>query len=112
MSVTLRHPDTGDIKVLREGWSWGCFLGSGILGLPLYRRGLQAWGSAMVAFNIVVLVVSLVPTERAATADGWLSVVGIGLCIFFGMRANRMAIDRYLARGWEYADPYRRPSLA
>ena len=50
MTVTLRQPETGRIKVLQEGWSWGCFLGCGILGLPLYRRGLQVWGSAMVAF--------------------------------------------------------------
>jgi hypothetical protein len=104
MSVALRQPQTGDIKVFDEGWSWGCCLGCSILGLPLYRRGLQAWGSAMVAFNIVVLVVAFVPTERAATLYGWLSAIGLGLCIFFGLRANRMAIDRYLDLGWVYAD--------
>ena len=52
----------------------------------------------MVVFNIVLLVVSLVPTERADMLDLWLSVIGVGLCVFFGARANQMAIDRYLAR--------------
>ena len=105
MTVTLRQPETGRIKVLQEGWSWGCFLGCGILGLPLYRRGLQVWGSAMVVFNIAALFVTFVPTEGADTVDGWMTVIGLGLCIFFGMKANRMAIDRYLSLGWQYAGP-------
>jgi len=108
MTVTLRHQPTGEIKVLQDGWSWGCFFGCGILGLPLYRRGLQVWGSAMVVFNIVALLVGFVPTDRADTLGGWLTVIWIGSCVFFGMRANQMAIDRYLSLGWEFADPRRR----
>lgn len=104
MSVTLRHPRTGEIKIVPEGWSWGCCFGCGILGLPLYRRGLQTWGSLMVAFNVVATVVWFVPTERAAVLDDWLTVIGIGLCVFFGACANRMALDRYLALGWENAN--------
>lgn len=104
MSITLRQPDTGKIKVFDQGWSWGCCLGVGILGLPLYRRGLQAWGSAMVAFNIVALVVEFVPTRRAASLDGLLTLVWLASCIFFGLKANQMAIDRYLDLGWVYAD--------
>lgn len=103
MSLTLRHPQTGEIKVLQDGWSWGCFLGCGVLGIPLYSRGLQVWGSVMVAFNLVALIVASVPTERAATLDGWLTVIWIGLSIFLGMKANQMAIDRYLSLGWEPA---------
>ena len=107
MTVTLRHRPTGEIKVMQEGWSWGCFLGSFFLGIPLYRRGLQVWGSAMVAFNILALLAGLVPTEAGATLYGWMWGIGLALCIFFGMRANQMAIDRYLAQGWEYAEPRR-----
>ncbi|HEV2336632.1 MAG TPA: hypothetical protein VGS13_14105 [Stellaceae bacterium] len=103
MTVSLRQPLTGEIKILQEGWSWGCFLGSFILGLPLYRRGLQVWGSAMVAFNLVALFVGFVPTEAGTTLYGWLTVIGVGLCVFFGLRANQMAIDRYLSLGWEFA---------
>jgi hypothetical protein len=103
MSVTLRHPQTGEVKVLQEGWSWGCFLGCGILGLPLFRRGLQVWGSVMLVFNIVVLIVGFGSTASAATLYFWLTVIGIGACVFFGMKANRMAIDRYVSFGWEPA---------
>jgi hypothetical protein len=108
MSVTLRNPRTGQIKIVADGWSWGCCIGCGILGLPLFRRGLQTWGSLMIVFNIVAALVALVPTERAATLDEWLTVVGIGLCIFFGARANQMALDHYLALGWEYDNSGRR----
>jgi hypothetical protein len=108
MSVALRHPRTGELKIVPEGWCWSCCLGSGILGLPLYRRGLQVWGSVMVVFNIVAAVVWLVPTARAATLDEWLTVIGVGLCVFFGARANGMALDRYLALGWEHADAGRK----
>ena len=108
MTVSLRHPHTGEIRVLQEGWSWGCFLGSGILGLPLFRRGLQVWGAAMVVFNAVALILWLVPTHRAATLDGWMSLAGFGLCGFFGLKANRKANDRLLAHGREYADRWRK----
>src|SRR6266851_8851130 len=75
---------------------------------PLYRRGLQVWGSAMVAFNVVALLAGQVPTEEAATLYGWMSVIGLGLCVFFGMRANQMAIERYQSLGWEFAGPRRK----
>ena len=104
MSVTLRHPHTGEIKVMQEGWSWGCFFGSLVLGLPLFRRGLQVWGAAMVVFNIVIMVVAAVPTERAATLYGWMSAIGLGLAIFFGIKANAMAIERYENLGWDFAN--------
>lgn len=107
MTVTLRHPRTGETKVLQEGWSWGCFLGCGILGTPLFRRGLQTWGSLMVAFNILALVVGLTPSDRAATVNIWMTVIWLGLCVFFGMKANQMAIERYRDLGWELVNPRR-----
>jgi hypothetical protein len=104
MTVSLRQPRTGEIKVLHEGWCWGCCLGCGILGLPLYRRGLHTWGSAMVAFNTVALIVAFVPTQRADRLDTLLTLIWLGACVFFGLKANQMAIDHYLELGWEYAD--------
>ncbi|SRR5260221_7515194 len=104
MSVSLRHPVTGELKVQPEGWSWGCCLGSLALGLPLFRRGLVVWGSVMVVFNTVALVAQFVPTDRAAAVYQGMTLVGAGLCLFFGLKANRMAIDRYLDLGWEFAD--------
>lgn len=66
-----------------------------------------SWGSIMVAFNIVAVIVEFVPTERALTLDTWLTIIGLGLCVFFGMKANQMAIERYRDLGWVFADPRR-----
>jgi hypothetical protein len=108
VTISLRNPHTGDIKILPEGWSWGCFFGSFLLGTPLFRRGLQVWGAAMVVFNIVLLVVQYVPTDRAATLDGWMTVIGAGLAVFLGLRANAMAIERYRSLGWLPVESHRR----
>jgi hypothetical protein len=61
----------------------------------------------MVAFNILALFAAQIPTERAATLYGWMAVIGLGLGVFFGMRTNQMAIERYLSFGWEFANPRR-----
>ena len=60
---------------------------------------------ATVSLVFLALVAGLVPTEPAATLYGWMSLIGLGLAVFFGMKANQMAIDRYLSQGWEFADP-------
>jgi hypothetical protein len=107
MGVSLRHPVTGEVKVQQEGWSWSCFLGSGIFGIPLFKRGLVVCGSAMLALDLITLIVGWVPTRAADSVYFWLSVVGFGASFFFGMKANDMATQRALDRGWVYADPHR-----
>lgn len=107
MSVCLQHPLTRQIRVQPEGWSWGCCLGCGFLGLPLFRRGLAVWGAVMVALNMLALAASMMQSARAASLYSWLSLGGIALCVFFGLRANTMAIERYLARGWEMVETRR-----
>jgi hypothetical protein len=104
MSVSLRHPLTGRIKVQPEGWSWGCFFASGVLGIPLFTRGLLVWGAAMVVFNATYLIVQFIPTDGASALEGGMGIAAVCLSLFFGMRANAMAIDRLLGRGWEFAD--------
>jgi hypothetical protein len=104
MSVSLRHPVTGEIRVLPEGWSWSCFFGAGFLGLPLFRRRLTVWGSAMLVFDVAAFVVGWVPTDRAATLYAWMSAIGIGASLFFGWRANAMAAEHARANGWVFAD--------
>ena len=104
MSVSLRNPVTGEVKVLQDGWSWACLFGSGALGLPLFKRGLTVWGSAMLVFDIVGLIVGWIPTGRAAGLYAWLTMIGIGASVFFAMKANGMAVQHALDTGWVFAD--------
>jgi hypothetical protein len=108
MSVSLRNPVTGQIMVQQEGWSWSCFFGSSVLGLPLFKRGLPVWGAAMLAFDIVTFVVGWVPTDRGETLYFWMSALALAASVFFGLKANDMATQRALAHGWEFADPRRK----
>ena len=104
MSVSLQYPGTGQVKTLDEGWSWGCFFGASFLGLPLFKRGLVVWGSAMLVFDVVTLIVGWISTDSADTLYLWMPLAGFGASVFFGLKANEMAARRALAQGWEYTD--------
>jgi hypothetical protein len=107
MSISLQHPDTGRVKILPEGWSWSCFLGATFLGLPLFRRGLIVWGSAMLVFDVSAFVVSWIETDSAESLDIWMTVIGIAASLFFGLRANAMAARHAIDSGWESVDKHR-----
>jgi hypothetical protein len=104
MSVALRHPVSGEIRIQQEGWSWGCFFGAGVLGLPLFRRGLPVWGAAMLVFDVIAFIVGWIDTDNGQSFYWWMSMIGIGASLFFGFRANGMAVDRALTDGWEFTD--------
>ena len=108
MSISLQHPGTGRVKTLPEGWSWSCFFGAAVLGLPLFQRGLVVWGSAMLVFDVVTLIVGWIDTESAADLYFWLSLIGIAASVFFGAKANAMAAQHAIASGWETTDRHRR----
>ena len=104
MAISLRHPATGELKVQQQGWSWSCFFASGVLGLPLFKRGLIVWGSAMLVLDLVTLIVGWISTDAAANLYLWLSATGFAASLYFGLKANDMATQRALDHGWEYAD--------
>jgi hypothetical protein len=108
MSISLQYPGTGQVKVLEEGWSWSCFFGATLLGIPLFKRGLTVWGSAMLVLDVSTMVVDWIDTDAAATFYTGLGLVGLAASLFFGFRGNAMAAEHALARGWQYADKHRK----
>jgi hypothetical protein len=108
MSISLQYPSTGRVKILQEGWSWSCFFGSAVLGLPLFRRGLIVWGSAMLVFDITTLIVGWIDTDAAASLYLWLSLIGLAASLFFGSKANDMAARHAIASGWQSVDQHRK----
>jgi hypothetical protein len=104
MSVTLRHPVTDEIRIQQEGWSWGCFFGAGVLGLPLFRRGLPVWGAAMLVFDVTAFIAGWIDTDSGQSVYAGMAAVGITASLYFGFRANAMAVDRALVQGWNLAE--------
>jgi hypothetical protein len=104
MSISLQHPGTGRVKVLPEGWSWSCFFGATFLGLPLFRRGLIVWGSAMLVFDVSAFVVGWFATDSTESLDTWMTAIGFAASVFFGLQANAMAARHAQAQGWVFTD--------
>ena len=107
MMVSLRNKATGEIRAQKIGWSWTCFLFSPILGIPLFTRKLNTWGAIMLviwAINFVVPAMSRTELHYLFIAI-IIFLIQIGIMIFFGIAANRMAGKSYLENGWEFADP-------
>jgi len=100
-SVLLENPRTGEARRLRTGFSWTLFLFSGILGLPLFLRGLYRWGLAFVAlWAIDILVVWQSVGAVRGVAEAALFCAFLGLQLWLGFRGNALTAKTYLARGW------------
>jgi len=108
MSISLQYPGSGQVKVFDEGWSWSCFFGATVLGIPLFQRGLMVWGATMLVLDISTLIVDWIDTDAAASLYGWLGLIGLAASAFFGFRGNAMAAEHALARGWQYTDKHRK----
>ncbi len=107
MPITLRHPGTQDIKVVKIGWSWSLFLAGGFLGLPLFFRGLALWGAVILVAWCLRLAVPFM-AESAASADelGWiLTMVLTALCFYCGLKGNALTARRYFDLGYRYDRP-------
>jgi len=100
-SVLLENPRTGEARRLRTGFSWTLFLFSGVLGVPLFLRGLHRWGLAFVGlWAIDALVVWLSVGAVRALAEAALFCAFLGLQFWLGFRGNALTAKTYMARGW------------
>ena len=107
MKIMLRHPGTGDVRTVETGWSWSLLFASGFLGLPLFFRGLALWGAVMmIAWTLSLLpLVADRPGVEFEAFDWGLTLVSLALCAFLGLKGNALTAKRYIALGYEFADP-------
>lgn len=106
MRVKLRNKNTGEVKDLKVGWSWTCFLFSSFFGLPLFIRKLYVWGAIMLGLSVLNTISGSLASEMPAIAVINYSV-GMGLfvlAIFLGRKANELTAKNMLENGWEFAD--------
>lgn len=105
--VMFQNPKTNETKTVKVGWSWVLFLFSGILGLPLFLRGLHMWGGIMAGLWGVNFIWSSLPATDEFS-DGVsaliLGLIGLGLQIWFGIKGNEMTAKSYLEKGWKMLD--------
>ena len=107
MQIALRHPETGDVKFVPTGWSWSLFLSSGLLGLPLFFRGLALWGTAVLTLGCLELGVTLASASDAdlSAVELALMLLSTGLCVYLGMKGNALTARRYISCGYDFAHP-------
>jgi len=104
----LRHPRTGDCKALTLGWNWSFFLFGGFLGLPMFFKGLTAWGAAVLLCWCFDLALPFIAPSLALTAPLLLLAPMLAIaaiCLFVALRGNGMIARRYIVRGYDFAKP-------
>ena len=108
MYVLLKHPLSGETRRAAVGWSWPLFLATGgLLGIPLFFRGLALWGAIVLALWSLRLAVPLL-AGAGATADGmdWaFALLLLGVSAFLGIRGNALVARRYLVCGYAFLRP-------
>lgn len=107
MVTTLVNKTSGEKKTIKVGWSWTCFFFSSWLGVPLFLRRLNVWGAFMCALWFAQVAAAKLLSNDLETmmAEGvGFNLLILGVSIWFGLKANRMAFIQYLEAGWEPLD--------
>jgi len=107
MVVMLEDTSTGDRKPLAVGWNWTFFFFSSFLGIPLFRKGLTAWGALIVILWSLDLALPLImPATAQVVTLGLVSGAVITvLSVFLAYKGNGLIARKYLARGYSFAKP-------
>jgi hypothetical protein len=91
--VTMRNPQTGELKQIKDGFSWTTCIFWDWLGIPLFNRGLTGYAWFGVAFGLVSVFL---------TAGVGLVLGSLMFGIWLGSMANAEHEKVLLSRGWGY----------
>ena len=105
MQVMLERPGTGEHKALAVGWNWNFLLFSSFLGVPLFLNGLTLWGALVLMLWGLDWSLPLIVPDAAGAAILVPAAAIAALSVFLGYRGNGMIARRYLARGYQFAQP-------
>lgn len=103
--ITLKHPGTGDVRLIPAGWSWSFFWYAAFLGLPLFMRGLPLWGTVMLTVWCLRFVGPMIAESpgQAMAAETGFTILVTALCFYLGLRGNALSEQHYIACGYERA---------
>ncbi len=96
MKVTMKNPTNGKVKEIKVGWSWTIFFFSWFFGIPLFLRGLTAWGIAMVV---------LLCFSDSRDMGEFAGFIMFCLTIYLAAKGNEMSAKARLKNGWFFLDP-------
>ena len=99
--IKLKHKASSQVREIKVGWSWTCFLFGGFFGFPLFLRELNFWGTVMIGLLVFRPVMDL---AGAAPLSLIVDLIMLVLSIWFGIKANEMAAKNYLSNGWVFAE--------
>ena len=109
VKVGMKNPKTGEVKMIKVGWSWVLFLFSTFFGLPLFLRKLNVWGAVFLTFGILGWVVGImaISSDNDGLQFAAYSLTGLGwvLQIFIGLKGNEMTVKNYLENNWVFVEP-------
>jgi len=100
-SVLFRSPSGQRAKRVKVGFAWDLFLFAGFFGVPLFLRGLSAWGAAVLALWLADLGLGrLAPAPVRVPLELLLFAAFLGLQLYLGFRGNALTARACRARGW------------
>jgi hypothetical protein len=106
INVGFKNPESGEIRQVKVGFSWMLFFFSGFIGVPLFYRGLITWGVIYAGFWVLAMIFNLASgsSDTAAALYLLISLVGLALSVFMGVKGNEITARSLLARGWRVLD--------
>jgi len=105
IKVPFKNPRTGEVKLVKVGWSWTLFFFASILGIPLFIRKLNFLGAIfLVLWLAIVIVPNLMhPANGIPTV---LAILSLVLSIWIAIKGNEKTAKNYLNLGWVFAEPH------
>ena len=104
MHVPLRNNFSGQVKLIKIGWSWTLFPLGPLFGFPLFIRRLPELGIVAAIFSSAKFTFHMLPGNNDGIElmlGGVLLVIAVGL----GINGNCLTGVRLIERGWSFAEP-------
>lgn len=99
--VLLKNENSNEIRNIKIGFSWPCFLFSFFFGLPLFQRGLNIWGGVMTSASFLYVMLNTSDSVKQREAAFIIFLAIVGLSIFLGFRSNELTAKSLLEKGWK-----------
>ncbi|HUB94409.1 MAG TPA: hypothetical protein VL993_00740 [Stellaceae bacterium] len=101
VGVLFQHPSGKKAKRVKPGFAWDLFLFAGVLGVPLFLRGLTGWGAVVLGLWVADLALGrLAAGPGRLAAEIGLFAAFLGLQLYLGWGGNALTARSYRARGW------------